>query len=282
MGNLLSAGFLRLWRSKSFYVTLAIMAAVGVIEPILGYTAMLDFAAGGVMDASISLDSRFFLFPFLSGILLSAFCALFVGAEYSDGAMRNKLAAGHSRGIVYLSNLILCVTTGVLLCLGYIAAVLTVGFPLLGPLRTPLPLILWYTFCSMATTSALAALFTLVAMLCQSKAVTAVACITLAYFLLFLGIFLNTRLSEPELFPERQYVEDGQIVTAAAHPNPSYVSGAKRAVYQFLYDLPGCHIVQLASTADTGAPPRLPLWSLAVIVLSTGAGILLFRRKDLK
>lgn len=282
MRNLLAAGFLRLWRSKSFYATLAIMAAVGVIEPILGYTVMLDFAAGGVADASISLDSRFFLFPFLSGILLSAFCALFVGAEYSDGAMRNKLAAGHSRGTVYLSNLILCVTTGVLLCLGYIAAVLTVGFPLLGPLRTPLTLILWYTFCSVATTSALAALFTLVAMLCQSKAVTAVACISLAYFLLFLGIFLNNRLSEPELFPERQYVEDGQIVTVAAYPNPRYVSGAKRAVYQFLYDLPGCHTVQLAFTADTGAPSRLPLYSLAVIVLSTGIGILLFRKKDLK
>ena len=56
----------------------------------------------------------------------------------------------------------------------------------------------------------------------------------------------------------------------------------KRAVYQLLYDLPGCQTVQLASTVDTGAPLRLPLWSLAAAVLSTGAGILLFRRKDLK
>ena len=111
---------------------------------------------------------------------------------------------------------------------------------------------------------------------------TAVTCISLAYFLLFLGIFLNSRLVEPEIQPERQYVEDGQIVTLPAKPNPSYVRGMKRAVYQLLYDLPGCQTVQLASTVDTGAPLRLPLWSLASAVLSTGAGILLFRRKDLK
>ena len=212
MRNLLAAGLFRLWRSKSFYATLAVMAAVGAIEPILGYTAMLDLAAGGAADAFISLDSRYLLFPFLSGILLSVFCALFVGAEHSDGAMRNKLAAGHRRGTVYLSNLILCVTAGILLCLGYIAAVLAVGIPLLGPLRIPLPLTLWYTFCSVIMTCALAAVFTLAAMLCQNKAVTAVACISLAYFLLFLGIFLNSRLVEPEIQPERQYVEEGQIV----------------------------------------------------------------------
>lgn len=258
------------------------MAGVGVFEAVAGWWAMMDFHSFGVADALVSLDSRYFIFPFLSGILLSPFCALFVGAEYSDGAIRSKLAVGHSRGTVYLSNLLLCATAGILLCLAYITAVLAVGFPLLGAMHTPLPAVLWYTFCAIVMTSALAALFTMIAMLCQSRAVTAVACITLAYFLLFLGIYLNTRLSEPEIYPEQQYVQDGQIVTEVARPNPSYVRGAKRTVYQFLYDLPGCQTVQLAATIDAGTPPRLPLYSLATVFLSTTAGILLFRRKDLK
>lgn len=282
MVNLLSAGFLRLRRSRSFWVCLGIMAGAGVFEAAAGWWAMMDFRASGLPDAVITLDSRYFIFPFLSGILMSAFCALFVGAEYSDGAIRNKLMAGYSRGTVYLSNLILCVTAGVLLCLGYIAAVLAVGFPLLGPLHTPMPLILWYTCCSAATTAALTALFTMLAMLCQNKAVTAVTCIFLAYFLLFLGIYLNSRLEEPEVYPPHEYIQDGQIVMAEAHPNPSYVRGAKRAAYQFFYDLPGCQVVQLAASIDSGAPPRLPLFSLAVILLSTGAGVALFRKKDLK
>lgn len=282
MVNLLSAGFLRLWRSRSFWVCLAVMAGAGIFEAIAGWWAMMDFRASGVADAFISLDSRYFIFPFLSGILLSPFCALFVGAEYSDGAIRNKLAIGHSRTAVYLSNLILCVTAGVLFCLGYIAAVLAVGFPLLGPMITPLPIVLWYTLCAVVMTAALAALFTMIAMLCQSKAVTAVACIFLAYFLLFLGIYFNSRLEEPEVYPPHEYIQDGQIATTQAEPNPSYVRGMKRTVYQFLYDLPGCQVVQLAATINTGAPPRLPLCSLAVLILSTGAGIALFRKKDLK
>lgn len=282
MRNLLSAGFLRLFRSKCLYVTLAVMAVIGAVEPIVGYAKMAELAAAGAEDAAVSLDSRFFIFPLLAGILLSAFSALFVGAEYSGGTIRNKLVAGHSRPAVYLSNLILCAIAGVLLCLGYIAAVLAVGLPLLGPLRPPLPLTLWYIFCALVMTAALAALFTMISMLCQSRAVTAVTCISLAYFLLFLGIFLNARLTEPELYPERQYVEEGRIVTEAARPNLAYVRGTKRAVYQFLYDLPGCHVVQLAATLDRGAPPRLPLCSLAVIILSSGAGMALFQRKDLK
>ena len=282
MANLLSAGFLRLRRSRSFWVCLAVMAGVGVFEAVAGWWAMMDFRSSGVADAMVSLDSRYFIFPFLSGILLSAFCALFVGAEYSDGAIRNKLAVGHSRGTVYLSNLLLCAAAGILLCLAYISAVLAVGFPLLGAMHTPLPAVLWSTLCAIVMTSALAALFTMTAMLCQNKAVTAVICIFLAYFLLFLGIYLNARLSEPEMYPEQQYVQDGQIVTDAARPNPNYVREAKRTVYQFLYDLPGCQAVQLAATIGTGTPPRLPLFSLAAVLLSTGGGILLFRKKDLK
>lgn len=280
--NLLSAGFLRLWRSKRFYVTLAIMAAVGAVEVLLGYGAMLDLAAAGAADAAVSLDSRYFIFPFLSGILLSPFCALFVGAEHSDGGLRRKLAAGHSRGAVYLSDLVLTSAVGIFLCLGYITAVLAVGLPLLGPLHTPLLLVLWYTLCAAVMTAALGALYTLIAMLCQSKAVAAVACIFLAYFLLFLGIYLNNRLIAPEMLPRRQYVEDGQIVTVEARPNPDYICGVKRTVYQFFYDLPGCQTVQLAAEIESGVPVRLPLYSLAVAAASAAAGVTLFRRKDLK
>lgn len=282
MANLLSANLLRLRRSRSFWVCLAVMAGAGVFEAAAGWWAMMDFRVAGVEDAVVSLDSRYFIFPFLSGILLSPFCALFVGAEHSDGTMRSKLTAGHSRMAVYLSNLVVCVITGILLCLGYIIAVLMVGFPLLGPMRTPLSAMLWYTFCAVAATCALAALFTMIAMLCQNKAVTAVVCIFLAYFLLFLGIFLNIRLEEPEMYPPYEYIRDGQIVTAQAEPNPTYVRGVKRTVYQFLFDLPGCQVVQLGASIDNGAPLRLPLCSLTVIVLSAGVGIVLFRKKDLK
>lgn len=261
---------------------MAVMAAVGIAEPFLSGWSAAELAAAGAADASVSLDSRYFMLPLLAGIPLSAFCSLFVGAEHSSGTMRSQLTAGHGRTAVCLSHVILCVSAGALLCLAYIAAVLAAGIPLLGPPRSPLPVLLWYAFCSLMMTAALAALFAVIAMLCSSRAVAAAVCITLAYLLLFSGLYFNARLTEPEFYPERQYVEDGRIVTAEAYPNPVYVRGARRAVYQFFYDLPGCQAVQLAASASAGAPPRLPLCSLAFAALAAGAGTARFKRKDLK
>ena len=174
MSNLWSAHLLRLRRSRRVWISMGIMGASVALEALLGYGAMVELLRSGVDDAFVSLDSRYVLFHFIAGLLLSVFCALFTGAEYSDGTMRRKLAAGHSRAVVYLSHLALSVMVGVLLCLGYIAAVLAVGLPLLGPLQIPASTILFFTLCAFVMTAALAALFTLISMLCQNKAVTAV------------------------------------------------------------------------------------------------------------
>ena len=274
MRNLLYAGFSRLWRSASFWVSVGVMLAVSVVELALSYQPRL-------MGAEGILDNRYMIFALMSGVVLSAFCSLFIGTEYSDGAMRNKIAVGHSRAAVYFSNLVVCAIAGVLVCCGYILPMMTVGIPLLGPFTMSAQSLLWFTLCAFLMTAALCAIFTLVAMLNQNKAVVAIICIFLAYFLLFLGIYLNSRLTERAVIPAREYIENGQIMVREAMPNPAYVQGAKRTVFEFLYDLPGCQAVQLLATAED-CPVRLPLVSLAAIVVSTGVGVALFRKKDLK
>ena len=274
MRNLLYAGFSRLWRSASFWVAAGVMSAVSVVELALSYQPRL-------MGAEGILDNRYMIFALMSGVVLSAFCSLFVGAEYSDGAMRTKIAVGHSRAAVYFSNLVVCGAAGVLVCCGYIVPMMAVGIPLLGPFTMSVRSLLWFTLCAFIMTAALCAVFTMVAMLNQNKAVVAIICIFLAYFLLFLGIYLNARLTEQAVIPAREYIENGQIMVREAMPNPAYVQGIKRTVFELLYDLPGCQAVQLLATAED-CPVRLPLVSLAAIAVSTGAGLALFRKKDLK
>ena len=274
MRNLLYAGFSRLWRSASFWVAVGVMFAVSVVELALSYQPRL-------MGAEGILDNRYMIFVLMSGVVLSAFCSLFVGAEYSDGVMRNKIAVGHSRAAVYFSNLVVCGAAGVLVCCGYIVPMMAVGIPLLGPFTMSVRSLLWFTLCSFIMTAALCAVFTMIAMLNQNKAVVAIICIFLAYFLLFLGIYLNSRLTEQAIIPAREYIENGQIMVREAMPNPSYVQGVKRTVFELLYDLPGCQAVQLLATAED-CPVRLPLVDLAAIAVSTGVGVALFRKKDLK
>ena len=271
---LLRANFSRLWRSASFWVTVGVMLAVSVFELAVSYQPRL-------MGMEGILDNRYMIFALLSGVVLSAFCSLFISTEYSDGAMRNKIAAGHSRAAVYISNLAVCAAAGVLACLGYILPMMVVGVPLLGPFTMSAQSLLWFTLCAFAMTAAMCAIFTLVAMLNQNKTVVAVICIFLAYFLLFLGIYLNSRLTEQAMIPAREYVENGQIMVREAMPNPSYVQGVKREIFELLYDLPGCQAVQLLATADA-CPVRLPLVSLLAVAASTGIGLVFFQRKDLK
>lgn len=271
---LLRANFSRLWRSASFWTAAAVMFAIGVFELAVGSQAVA-FGVEGI------LDNRYMIFVLLSGVVLSAFCSLFVGAEYSDGVIRNKLAVGHARASVYLANLMVCSAAGVLACLSYILPMMAVGIPLLGPFVMSGASLLWFTLCAFLMTAALCAVFTMIAMLNQNKAAVAVICIFLAYFLLFLGIYFNSRLTEPAIIPAREYIENGQILVREAMPNPAYVQGVKRAIFALLYDLPGCQAVQLVAEAEA-CPVRLPLLSLGAAAVSTGAGLALFRRKDLK
>lgn len=275
MRNLLHAGFSRLWRSASFWVSVGVMAAVAVFELAVSYQPRL-------MGAEGILDNRYMIFILVSGVVLSAFCSLFVGTEYSDGVMRNKIAAGHSRAAVYLADLTVCAVAGALVCCGYILPMFAVGVPLLGPFTLSVPALLWFTLCAFLMTAALCAVFTMIAMLKQNKAVVAIICIFLAYFLLFLGIYLNSRLTEQAVIPAREYIENGQIFVREAMPNPAYVQGLKRRIFEVLYDLPGCQAVQLLATAAEGCPARLPVVSIGAMAASTGAGLLLFRKKDLK
>lgn len=275
MRNLLCASFSRLWRSASFWVSVGVMFAIGVFELAVSYQPRLLGAEG-------ILDNRYMIFALLSGVVLSAFCSLFVGSEYSDGTMRNKITVGHSRTAVYLANLAVCAAAGVLVCCGYILPMIAVGIPLLGPFTVSAPALLWFTLCAFTMTAALCAIFTMAAMLNQNKAVVAIICIFLAYFLLFSGIYLNSRLTEQAVIPAREYIENGQILVQDARPNPAYVQGVKRKIFEVLYDLPGCQAVQLLATASEGCPVRLPLVSLCAGGVSTGIGLALFRKKDLK
>ena len=75
--------------------------------------------------------------------------------------------------------------------------------------------------------------------------------------------------------------------------NPRYLTGTKRKIYEFLNDLlPVNQIMQLSDGAsgkqlgEDGEMPDhtawFPLYSLGLIAVTTAAGILIFRKTDLK
>ena len=211
----------------------------------------------------------------------------FIGTEYSDGTIRNKIIVGHKRSAIYLANLITAGAVSLLLCGISFLTTLCFGLPLLGGFTNDLKVILAIALCTLLLSLALASIFTLIALLCQNKAFTAILCVVFAFIVLLVGGYVIQRLQEPETYDA--YVttmgEEGAGASSTVQkdiPNPNYLRGTQRQIYQFLADfLPGGQAIQCNSCIVSN-PPLLYAYSILIILGTTGAGLLLFARKDLK
>lgn len=277
MSKLLSANFNRLKKNAFFRISVLFMLANGVLRPIADYMIMQKYE-----DYIIPLDSDFFVYPIFVVVLSAVFCSLFVGTEYSDGTMRNKLMVGHSRVDIYLSNLMVGIAASFFMCLAYILPFLCVGTPLLG-FFSNFPAVLRYIGCIFILFLAFAAICTSVSMLCQSKAHSAVICILGVFILLLVGTYISSRLSSPEYIEGYQLdQESGQLVPAPPEPNPGYLRGTKREIYEFLHDfLPGDQAVQFASR-EAMHLGLMALYSILITIGTTGFGIYFFFDEDIK
>lgn len=288
MRNLLSANFARLRLNLLFWLCIAAMAGYAVIMLISWYRTNQIILQSDRPDMVMRTDQFLFNFIGLIGILLAAFVGLFLGTEHSDGVLRSKLTVGHSRPAVYLSNLCVAVIASFLMSLTYIVIMLAVGVPVYGPPATE-PLVILRTLAeALAMCAAYCALFTLVAMNWGNKALSTVACVLGVLALIWVTSNMRNQLMQPELYADFMFDEAIQDwVESNPRPNPGYVGEPLRSVYRVFYDfLPMGQAMQLTGTSIEGiTPERSPLlaaYSLAVTAVSTGLGLLLFRRKDIK
>lgn len=286
MTKLLSANFLRLWRNKAFWVSLAICVVLGAAAALGEFRFQVsvgtDLSVPEVAQSKALLEGQVFSCVSYIGVLAAAFIALFFGTEYSDGTIRNKLAVGHSRLSIYFADLITGFTASLLCMAGSMLACLAVGAPLLGWFTQPAPLLLSAIAGSVVMLAAFCAIFTFVTMNCAKKSTSVAICLLGVFVLLLAAVYVNGRLEAPEFIEGYELSVGGQIVSAPPEPNPDYLTGTKRAVYQFLYDLlPTGQSIQYCSL-QISDPARLMGLSAAVTAVFTAAGAALFRKKDLK
>lgn len=276
MGNLLRADFFRLWRSKTFWACMAFQVGSAIYLPSMNYIRCIK---DGFF---IAPDWNFFSGMAFVCVLSALFSTLFIGTDYSDGTIRNQLVVGHRRRNIYLSHLMTCVTGCLLMCVGYILPYLVVSRPLLGPLQRHHWTILGYVGAALVLTVALASLYTMLAMLIPNRAVSAAVALVLSFSLLIAGSYLYSYLHYPPTYTQVTYDPVTGESEEQEAPYPFYLEGTKREVFQLLCDVtPGGQVMQCAAW-DAPNLPRLPLYSAALTVVTTGAGLWLFRRKNLK
>ena len=276
MRNLLSAGFARLWRNKVFWLSCLFLAG-GTVTAI--WTRYSDKVQYGYHT---NLDHAFVNYVLFLSILIPIVCALFIGTEYADGTIRNKMVCGHGRGAVYLSNLILCSAASLLMCTAAVVPGLALGLPLLGGFAMGTTRAILFFAGAYTLSLAWTALFTLLAMLISNRTISVVAAILLSLALLMAGSYLEGRLEAAPTLQEYAITVNGEFI-AEEYPNPAYLpEGPTRNVFQFLIDFtPGGqtlqHVVRRVERCEV-----MIAYDALLFGLCTGAGLLLFKRKDLK
>lgn len=273
MRNLLQANLRRMVRSRAFLI--AVLAE-------LAYTALVvlvcwdHYATGrGKYTLEAILTAGYSLMGYLPipTLIVAPLLSVYLGADYSDNTLRNKLIVGHTRTEVYLADLLSCMLAAVALDVLYLilAGALCV-YPVLGMsgvlLRVSFGQMLAWIAVALLARTAYAALVKLLVTALGNRTAASIAALLLV---------VGATLLCASAFSEIAYIERG---LAGAYPVEN--GEVRLAFWHTLVDiLPTGQYIQV-SRLDTPNLWRMPLLSLGVAAVSTGIGTALFRRKDLK
>ena len=279
MNRLLSADRMRLRKSWFFWLLLVLAAAL-TVPP---FRAALS-EAGRLCDPGEGwdIDEAMFQFPMIHGVMLAAFVPLFLGADYSDGTIRNKLIAGHRRGGVYLSALLTCLLAVLCLTAVSLAATAVQAFATHGRLGMDGTGLALHLLAALCCGMAFASLYVLFSMLIPNRSYAIIACAAALLLTVVAAGRLEHALMQAEIAQDVVDFVDGSPVWSEPYPNPAYVSGWKRTVMELTYDfLPAGQGMQM-NNLEADRILRFPFLSALFVLLTGGAGLLGFRKKDLK
>lgn len=278
MNKLLSANFSRLIREKMFWivsVAMFILSAFMITKN--GMAADID-----EVNNIKRLNSCYFnILPVLS-FFCSVFISFFIGADYSDGTIRNKIVIGHSRTDIYLSNYI-TVFSGSLVILAALLIGGAFGVPFFGIWKGGIKDYLIVVLICVLTTAVLSSILTLISMLSSNKAITVVLTVIVSLILLLAASSIYNVLLAPETTREIiSYSADGTVELGPEFKNPAYVSGFERKLDEWLLQfLPTGQSILIANEEITNPLINI-IYSVVFATAVNACGIFAFRKKDLK
>lgn len=247
MRKLLHANIRRLWINKAFWISVLFMIAIEAL-----YCILL------LRQNDVPMELLLFISFQCIGVIGAIFASLFLGVEYSDGTIRNKLIVGFQRWEIYMASFL---TVILALTIIYVSGVLTgavIGITTHVAAQHPTSQILISLFIGWLACISYSAIFTLVGISSSSKARTAILNIVIAFLLVFVGMICFS-LSRDGFLPE-----------------------AQRALCQFLFEFNPFGQTFLTMSYALNEPGKFIGYAISLISLLTISGLYTFRKKDLK
>ncbi|MDE7397949.1 MAG: hypothetical protein K2N06_00320 [Oscillospiraceae bacterium] len=273
MMRIINANFARMRKSVFFWACLAVTFAV------IAGSVCMNFSLYPYVTNWEQTIQHYFYVPLFT---VPAFAAEFLGTEYSNNTVRNKLIAGKTRLQIYLANLVTVTAGGLLItAAGQIVPIAVAIYA--GRKGFSISEGNFAVECAICICAVIAAcaVFTLIGMIVSQKSMS----ITLSLILMIGAYFAVSKIKEkldvPQFDTISVYNADGTIERQYEEPRPDAATGFTRTVLETVYNLTSFGEIE-QSLSDTTIRYFMPLYSFGILAVTTPAGIVIFRKKDLK
>lgn len=230
---------------------------------------------------SVSFDNVVNEFIMYIGLFIAIFVSIFVGKEYSQGIIRNKIIVGHSRISIFLSNLIISIAVSILCEAIYLVIVISLGTYLFGQLQITSSQFLLSMVDTILIIISFCSIFNFVTMICSDITVSTAICMVLFIAMFIAQAALSLTAFSTKYSTNTTFDENGEIITIQ-EPDPNYPGDEKVKQARILYLLiPQGQAMEVGSD-DFEVLSQMPIYSIIVISIVNFLGIYIFCKKDLK
>ncbi len=281
MSRLLYSGFRRYFKSHLFWFALAGSIVLGVLS-------------GVSVKEHYVLDDWQIIFGFL---MYSVLLSLMIGREFGDGAFRNKIISGHTKGNIFVSEYIVALTICLILCAitaGVFALFNLSLFELISMELIAKSIVGFVLFIISFITITVS-----LCMLTAHRVVMVIVAILLVVSSCIVSYTIDDKLDAPEFVQQVQIVDGDLAMENTMVKNPGYVDSPLREQYTTIVRMiPYGQIIHYMKMAEPLFDPQnvslvmsdeyaatlnvMPLYSVGTILMFYAIGFWGFKRKPIR
>ncbi len=278
MNNLLSSNVIRIKRDKIFW-----SVVIALFLVVLG-SMIITCVNVEKLPEDATFEEYYFNSATYVGMFLAVFSSMFLGTEYSNGTIRNKMIIGKTRTSIYLSNFITNVVVSFLLIV-VISTTALVGMPTLGFFDIGIPNVIGNLMVLLFSMVSLSAIFTFVGMICSNRTYTLLISLLVLLVLIMAASKLDSMLKEPEMLASgiTLITETGEYATEInPEPNPNYLTEDARNLVELAMEMVPTGPMIKVAYLEMENSVRMMLFSVLSASVITFLGVRCFSKKDLK
>ena len=257
MINLINSNIERIRRSKLRYI-FPIVIFLTILTIIYNYLKIND------VNNIIIVEDLVLKSGVIIGFIYAIMVNFFIGEEYTNGTIRNKMILGYSRSKIYLANLITLISIALICYILYIIIIFCLGIPLFGNIISSFNDVLIKLIDLAFIIIAYISIYTFICQIISNQVITISLCLLIMILQIFSSLLFITKLEDSEYYD-------------------TYISKNTKVVYETMIN-----IMPVGQAYEIKNGRTLPedsfeiLWVYSSITSSilTIIGIIIFKRKD--